>query len=69
MATSLHEANDWTYPNSELKTQIYIDNRGTYYRTFIDLHTMTLVSNFYYDNQLLGRAEWQFSNTTWHDLN
>ena len=66
MATSLGEKNDWAFPDSEIKTQIYIDKDGTYYRTYVDLNSMTLVSNFYYDNQLLGRAEWQFSNTTWH---
>ena len=66
MATSLGEKNDWAFPGAEIKTQIYIDNDGTYYRTYVDLNSMTLISNFYHDNQLLGRAEWQFTNTTWY---
>ena len=58
MATSFDEPNDWALPNSDFKTQIYISKDGTYYRTYVDLDSMTLVSNFYYNNRLLGRAEW-----------
>ena len=66
MATSFDEENDWAHPEADIKTQIYIDNDGTYYRTYVDLDQLVLTSKFYYANQLLGTAEWQFSNTTWH---
>ena len=37
MATSFDEQNDWAHPEADIKTQIYIDNDGTYYRTYVDL--------------------------------
>ena len=65
MATSFNDDNDWAIPDSDVKMQIYIDKNGTYYRSYVNLDAMTLVSNFYHDNKLLGRAEWNFSNSTW----
>ena len=50
MATSLGEVNDWAFPEAEIKFQIYIDKDGTYYRTYVDLNSMTLVANLYHDN-------------------
>lgn len=50
MATSFNEENNWAQPDAEIKTQIYIDNDGTYYRTYVDLDEQMLISNFYYAN-------------------
>lgn len=39
--TSFGKANSWVIPNSEWRTQFWIDYEETYYSTYVDFDTMT----------------------------
>lgn len=64
-ASSFYSENNWFYPATDFKTEIYFSGVDLYYSTYWDLDSLTMTAGFWFEGELQSTAKWNFKNTVW----